>query len=134
MNTHIVISLISSQNEMFQIKSCGGNQNTHIMFSNVFPKIVLCGIMWKNMKHLDRPQMTVQYGACALRAVQQTTDTLRICNTFSFSTAEIVTCCVCTHTRTHTNIYIYIYIYIYIVVFVTRLRVVRQGQEIFLFS
>jgi len=27
--------------------------------------------MWKNMAELDRPQMALQYGACALRATKQ---------------------------------------------------------------
>ena len=44
--------------EMFQLKAVE-EIKTHIMFSNVLPKIVLGGTTWKNMKQLDRPQMTV---------------------------------------------------------------------------
>jgi hypothetical protein len=44
---------------------CRERQNTHFVFSNVFPKIV-GETMWKNMAEPDRPQMTVHYDACAL--------------------------------------------------------------------
>jgi hypothetical protein len=38
-------------------KSCRDNQNTHFMFSNLFPTIY--EIIWKNMVQPDRPQMTI---------------------------------------------------------------------------
>jgi hypothetical protein len=37
---------------------CRENQNTHYVFSNVFPKIVPFEIMWKNDVEPDRPQIT----------------------------------------------------------------------------
>ena len=42
-------------------KSCRENQNTHLMFSNFFLKLVLFyEIMWKNNVELDRLQFTVK--------------------------------------------------------------------------
>jgi len=48
--------------------------------------------MWKNTVEPDRPQMTGQYGACALHAgkVRLQTHTLRICNMYCLSTAIAV--------------------------------------------
>jgi len=45
------------------------NQNTHFMFSNVFPENrAFCEIMWKYMLEPDRSQLTIQYGAGAFHA------------------------------------------------------------------
>ena len=49
-------------------KSCAENQNTPFLFSNVFPKIVVCDVMLKNVVQPERQQMTIRYGACALHA------------------------------------------------------------------
>ena len=39
------------------------------MFNNYFSlNRAVCEIMWKNIVQPGRPQMTVQYGACALHA------------------------------------------------------------------
>jgi hypothetical protein len=52
-------------------RSCRGNQNTHIMINNFFfENRVVYEIMWKNIVQPDRPQMTTQYGTCALHAGQ----------------------------------------------------------------
>ena len=42
---------------------------THILCSMIFfsENRVLYKIMWKNIVQPDRPQMTIKYGACALR-------------------------------------------------------------------
>jgi hypothetical protein len=40
-------------------KICTENQNTHFIFSNFLPTVVLFEIMWKNTVHPDRPQMTI---------------------------------------------------------------------------
>jgi hypothetical protein len=49
--------------------SCRENCNTHFMFSNFFPKNhAIHETMWQNMVKPDRPHITIQYGACALRA------------------------------------------------------------------
>ena len=50
-------------------KSCTENQNTYLTFNNFFPENrAVYGVMWKNTVEPDRPQMAIQYGACALRA------------------------------------------------------------------
>jgi len=50
-------------------KSCRANQNTYFIFNNVFSEnCVVYEIMWQNMVEPDRSQMTVLFGACALRA------------------------------------------------------------------
>jgi hypothetical protein len=49
-------------------KQCTENQR-HILCSVIFSKdISVCEIMWKNMVQPDSPQMTMQYGACALHS------------------------------------------------------------------
>jgi hypothetical protein len=50
-------------------KSCRGIQNTHFVFSKFifFENITVYEIMWKSMVQPDLLQMTIQYGACALR-------------------------------------------------------------------
>ena len=53
-------------------------------------------IMWKNTVGRDRPQMTIwrmRIACCIIKA----TDTLRICNTYYFSTATMVS-------RKHLNV------------------------------
>jgi hypothetical protein len=40
-------------------KGCGGNQNTHFMFSNFFPEIVPFIRYVENMVAPDRPQMAI---------------------------------------------------------------------------
>jgi len=50
-------------------KSCRENLNVHFMFSSLFPKTIQCyGIMWKNRLDREKPQVRMQYGACALHA------------------------------------------------------------------
>jgi hypothetical protein len=50
-------------------KSCRENQNTRFVFNNFFlENRAVYEIMWKNIVQPDRPQMTIQHGACALRA------------------------------------------------------------------
>ena len=52
-------------------KSCTENSNTHFMFNKFFPpeNRDIYEIVSKNMVEPERPQMTIQYGACALHAV-----------------------------------------------------------------
>jgi len=51
--------------EIFQTKRCRENQNTHLVFHNVCPKIVpFYEIMWKYTVELYRPR--IQYTADAL--------------------------------------------------------------------
>ena len=41
----------------------------HLIFNIFFPENPAdYWVMWKNMVQPDRPQMTIQYGACALHA------------------------------------------------------------------
>jgi hypothetical protein len=48
-------------------KSCIENQDTHFMFNNFFSESRgVYEIMWKNTAVPDRPQVTIQHGACAL--------------------------------------------------------------------
>jgi hypothetical protein len=42
------------------------NIKTDFAFRNIFPKVY--EIMWKNTVEPERPQMTTEYGACALHA------------------------------------------------------------------
>jgi hypothetical protein len=50
-------------------KSCRENKNMHFIFSNFFPKIEpFYEITSKIIVQPERPQMTSQYGAHALRA------------------------------------------------------------------
>jgi hypothetical protein len=38
------------------------------MFNNFFPEnLAFNEVLWTNIVESDRPQMTIQYGACALR-------------------------------------------------------------------
>jgi len=38
------------------------------LFNNFSKNQAIYEIMWENMVQPDRPQMTIQYGACALHA------------------------------------------------------------------
>ena len=61
--------------------------------------------MWKNVIEQDRPQMTIDHGACAFILDKKACrHTLRICNTYCFSTETMVTrtCVIVTFTRTST--------------------------------
>ena len=102
-------------------KCCSEIQNTHFMFNNFFPESrAVYNVMWKNKVEPNKPQMTTQYGACALHAgyarlrTQVHTPSSRapthmhtqtharnhararalthrgICNTYSFFTASMV--------------------------------------------
>jgi hypothetical protein len=52
--------------QFFSYKNCKLNQNTHFMYSNFFFRTpCLFEIQWKNTAEADRPQMTIQYDACA---------------------------------------------------------------------
>jgi hypothetical protein len=83
------VPLISSENEKCCRQICRENQNTHFVFSNIFPpeNLVACGIMWKkNMVEWARPQMTIlrMRFSCWIK---NATDTLRIRNVYCFSIA-----------------------------------------------
>jgi hypothetical protein len=46
---------------------CREKENTYFKFNNFFSENhAVCEIMSKNMEEVERPQMTIQYGACAL--------------------------------------------------------------------
>ena len=72
--------------------SCRGNQDTHhFSFNNFLPKNrAVCEIMWKNMVGLQRPQMAIYHGACALHAAYLRLQTHTICNTHCLSAASLV--------------------------------------------
>jgi hypothetical protein len=71
-------------------KSCREYQNTHFMFNNpFFENFAVYEITWKNTVEPGRPQMTTWplHIACW---VPKTTNTLRICNNYCFSTTTMV--------------------------------------------
>ena len=50
-------------------KSYRGNQNTHLMFNNFFSENhIIYDVLSKNVVQLERPEMSSQYGKCALHA------------------------------------------------------------------
>ena len=62
------------------------NEGTYFQFSIFFNENnAVVEIMWENTVQLDRPQMTVQYGACALHAIYLRLQT-HIQNHFSSAT------------------------------------------------
>ena len=64
------------------------------MFNNPPPQNhAVYETMWKNIVEPGKPQMTIQYGAYVLHAecLRLQTHTLKICNTYCFSTATMVT-------------------------------------------
>jgi len=64
-------------------KGCRENQKTHFTFSNIFSfeNRVVHEIMWKSSAEPDRPQIIFHmFIACWIH-------TLRLCNTYCFSTA-----------------------------------------------
>ena len=87
-------------------KICGDNQST-ILYSvkliYLFFKFQACfyEIMWKNIVKPDRLQMTIWRTRIACR-ILQSTNTLRICNTYCFSTATVFS-------RTHINVTLYVH-------------------------
>ena len=74
----------------FSEKRCRENQNTHFIFNNIFPKIVLfvrrCG---KNIVEPGRPDMATLRTRIAY-CIPKATNTLRICNSYCFYTATVV--------------------------------------------
>ena len=99
-------------------KSCRENRNTHFIFKNFFSKNrTVYEIMPKNMVENERPQMTSQYGAYAFDAglarlhvharahapgYPHARTHRRISNTYSFSTATVVT-------RTRLDVTLYVH-------------------------
>jgi len=70
------------------------NSNTQFTFNTFFvpsKNRAVCEIMWKGMVQPDRPQMTTQYGACALHAEYLRVQTHTQNITCSYSTATVVT-------------------------------------------
>jgi len=72
-------------------ETCRENQNTHFIVKNFFAKenCAYFGIRWKNIVEADRPQMTIWCVRVACR-IPKATNTLRICNTYCFSTTTMV--------------------------------------------
>ena len=91
-------------------KSCRQNQNTHFILNNFFflENLAVYEIMWKNI--YSRRGHIWQCGACVLHAgylrlythAHTHTHTLRICNTYFFSTAKVVT---------HTHLIVTLYVH-----------------------
>jgi hypothetical protein len=53
--------------EIFRTKFVEKNRGTfNFQYPLFFENHAVCEIMWKNVVELGRPQMAVQYGACAL--------------------------------------------------------------------
>jgi len=82
-------------------KSSTENQKTHVTFNNVSESHAVYEIMWKNMAELIRTQMTIRRMRTS-RWEPKTTNTLRICNTYCFSTGTTVhesasMLCLCLH-------------------------------------
>ena len=51
---------------MFQT-NVAEKMKTYFILTHFFPEnSAVCEVMWENMVQLDRQQMTVEYGACAL--------------------------------------------------------------------
>ena len=72
-------------------KSCRENQNTHFVFGNFFFNSAVCELVWKNIVERGRIQMTVWHMRIACWIPKATnTHTLRMCNTYIFSTATTV--------------------------------------------
>ena len=71
-------------------KSSRENQNTHFTFNNVSENRASYEIMWKNMAELDKRQMTIWRMRISCWE-PKATNTLRICNTYCFSTGTTVT-------------------------------------------
>jgi len=75
---------------MFQNKFSDKIQHTHFMFNYVFPENrAMYEIVWRNMIAPDTPQITIR----RVRIVcwlPKTIETLRICNTYCFSTTAMV--------------------------------------------
>jgi len=69
-------------------KICKEKQNTRFVFNNFFffENPAVCEIMWKNFVRPGRPQMTI-WGMRIACWIPKTTNTLRIRNTYCFSTA-----------------------------------------------
>jgi hypothetical protein len=64
----------------------------HFMFNNFFSENHgIYEVMWKNIVQPNRPQMTIWRMACWMpKGTNTHTHTLRICNTYYFSTATMV--------------------------------------------
>jgi len=73
-------------------KSCRESQNTQLfIFNKFFPENrAVCETMRKNMVGLQRPQMAIYHGACALHAGYLRLQTRTLCNTHCLSTTSMV--------------------------------------------
>jgi hypothetical protein len=78
---------------MFQAKNCRKNQNTHYVFINVFPNFVplvrQCGIYGRAGQTTGDSIITAMRLTCSI--TKATNNTFRMCNTYCFSTAKMVT-------------------------------------------
>jgi hypothetical protein len=85
-------------------KICRENENTHFfVFKNYFSgKSFFYEVMWKSIVEPGRPQMTTWRRRIACWVTKATKYTLRVCNTYCFSTATMVT-------RTRLNITLYVH-------------------------
>jgi hypothetical protein len=56
-NTRLILLIMRYVSD----KSCGENQNTHLMFNNYFPpeNCAVCEVMWKNILKPARSQTTI---------------------------------------------------------------------------
>ena len=91
--THTTVSRIIIRIKNVSDESCTENQNTHFIFSNLFPRIVpfmsWCGKIWYS-RTAHRWQYNTAHVLLKL-GNEGNTHTLRMCNTHYFPTASNVT-------------------------------------------
>jgi len=76
--------------------------NIHFEFNNFFPENrAVYEMMWKNTVEMDRPQMTIWRMRIACWMPKGYKHTLRVCNSYCFSTATTVA-------RKHLNVTLYV--------------------------
>jgi hypothetical protein len=102
-NSHWIILPMRNISE----KYCRENQNNHFMlnkFHNYTNPRKSCPyeIMCENKEQPDRPHVTIQYWTCAFQTVYIRIHTLRMCNTYCFSTANFIK-------RTRLSITLFVY-------------------------
>ena len=82
--------------------SCRENRNTHFIFNDFFENRAFYEIILKNSVDPGRTQMTIWRMSITCLIPKAKQHTLRICNTYYFSTANMVT-------RTRLNVTLYVH-------------------------
>jgi hypothetical protein len=80
---------------------CRENQNSYFMFISPPPPRTVYEIMWKKNVEPGRPQITVRRVRISCR-IHKATNIFRMCNTYCFFTAAMVT-----RTRKNDTLYLY---------------------------